>query len=111
MDYEMISAEDFDKLPEDDEQCFVEFEAICRRNMNQMLEGDNQSSDYYSSVRGHYMAAVYAVAQQCGIPNIPDPHVTEQSQSWEFYSRFALAVQGEVARIRIRNRRSRGSLS
>jgi len=36
----MISAEDFDKLPEDDEQCFVEFEAICRRNMNRMLEGE-----------------------------------------------------------------------
>jgi hypothetical protein len=38
MDYELISAEEFDKLPEDDEQCFVEFEAICHRNMTQMME-------------------------------------------------------------------------
>lgn len=38
MDYELISAEEFDKLPEDDEQCFVAFEAICHRNMTQMME-------------------------------------------------------------------------
>lgn len=111
MDYDLISAEDFDKLPEDDDQCFVEFEAICRRNMTEMTEEDHRSSDFYASVRANYMAAVYSVAQQCGIPNIPDPHVSQQHEVWEFYSRFALAVQGEVARIRIRNRRSRGSLS
>ena len=33
MNFELISPEEFDNLPEDDEQCFVEFEAICRRNM------------------------------------------------------------------------------
>jgi len=111
MDYEIISAQDFDNLPEDDEQCFVEFEAICRRNMTQMLEEDQRSGDFYVSVRAHYMAAVYSVAQQCGIPNLPDPHVSEQRETWKFYSTFALAVQGEVARIRIQNRRARGRLS
>jgi hypothetical protein len=33
MDFELISPEEFDALPEDDEQCFVEFEPICRRNI------------------------------------------------------------------------------
>src|SRR5215469_9288710 len=111
MDYELISAEDYGKLPEDDEQCFVEFEAICRRNMTRMLEGEHHSTDYQVSLRTHYMAAVHSVARQCGIPNIPNPHVSEEREVWEFYSRFALAVQGEVARIRVLNRRSQGSLS
>jgi hypothetical protein len=111
MDFELISAEEFNSLPEDDEQCFVEFEAICRRNMTQMMDEEQRPSDFYASVRGHYMAAVYSVAHQCGIPNIPDPHVSEQHEVWEFYSRFALAVHGEVARIRIQNRRTLGRLS
>jgi hypothetical protein len=110
MDYELISAEEFENLPEDDEQCFVEFESICRRSMTKMLEDDNQSSDYYSAVRGQYMSAVYAVANECGIPNIPNPPVSERD-AYESYSAFVSAVHGEVARIRIRNRRSRSALS
>jgi hypothetical protein len=111
MDFELISADEFNALPEDDEQCFVEFEAICRRNMTQMMDEEQRPSDFYTSVRAHYMAAVYSVAQQCGIPNVPNPHVSEQPEVWQFYSRFALAVHGEVARIRIQNRRALGRLS
>lgn len=81
MDYELISAEDFDKLPEDNEQCFVEFEAICRRNMTEMMEEDNRSGDFYTSMRAHYMAAVYSVAQQCGIPNTPIPTYRSNGKS------------------------------
>jgi len=33
MDFELISAEEFERLSEDDERCFVEFEAICRPNL------------------------------------------------------------------------------
>ena len=38
MNFELISAEVYDNLPEDDEQCFVEFEGTYRRNTKSMLE-------------------------------------------------------------------------
>lgn len=42
---------------------------------------------------------------------ILNPYVSAQQEVWEFYSRFALAAQGEVVRIRIQNRRARGRSS
>jgi len=36
MDHELISNEAYRQPPEDDAECFVVFEAICRRNMTRM---------------------------------------------------------------------------
>ncbi len=111
MDFELISAEEFDNLPEDDEQCFVEFEAICRRNMTRMSNQDTRAN-FDQSVQAQYMAAVSSVAVECGLTHLSQPHTLESDNGfYENFSRFSLAVQGEVARIRIRGRRSRGSLS
>jgi len=58
------------------------------------------------------MATVSKVAVQCGIRDIPDSIPAENSDDfYDEFSKFALAVQGEVARIRIRGRRSRNSVS
>ena len=38
MNFELISAEVYDNLPEDDEQCFGEFEGTCRRNTRSTLQ-------------------------------------------------------------------------
>lgn len=76
MDFELISSEAFDSLPEDDEQCFVEFESICRASVNRILD-DEKSGDLFVLVRTQYMAAVYAVAQECGLTNVPSPQATD----------------------------------
>jgi hypothetical protein len=111
MNFELISPEEFDNLPEDDEQCFVEYEAICRRNMTRMLNEDTRGN-FDRSVQSQYMATVSKVAVQCGIRDIPDSIPAENSDDfYDEFSKFALAVQGEVARIRIRGRRSRNSVS
>jgi hypothetical protein len=111
MNFELISAEEFDNLPEDDEQCFVEFEAICRRNMTEMISSDT-SGNFDRSVQAQYMASVSAVAVECGLTNLSVRIPSEDSNSfYAEFSQFSLAVQGEVARIRIRGRRSRNSLS
>jgi hypothetical protein len=111
MDFELISSEEFDNLPEDDAQCFVEFEAICRRNMTRMINSDT-SSAFDRSVQAQYVAAVSSVAVECGLTHLAHPPMIENSGDFfERFSQFGLAVQGEVARIRIRGRRSRGSLS
>lgn len=111
MDHELVSADQFEELPEDDEQCFVELEAICGRKMVHMLEEDRRSDDYYAEVRAQYMAAIYSAARQCGVPNIPNPHVSDQFKIYEFYSTFTLAVRDEVTRIRLQNRQMRGRFS
>ena len=111
MNYELISEEEFANLSEDDEQCFVEFEAICRRNMNRMIN-ENSPGSFDRAVQAQYMAAVSSVAVECGLPNLAHPQAIENEDGfYEAYSRFALAVQGEVARIRVRGRRSRNTLS
>ena len=69
MNFELISPEEFDNLPEDDEQCFVAFEAICRRNMTGMIN-DEKITNFYRSVSGQYMAAVSSVAVECGLTNL-----------------------------------------
>jgi len=108
---DLISSEEYDDLSEDDEQCFVEYEAKCRHNMNQMLDGE-QSSEYIISVQQQYMAEVYSVAQECGITGISSPDLDKGgSHHFTAFSRFLLDAQGEVARIRVRGRRSRNSLS
>jgi hypothetical protein len=101
MDYELISEEQYANLSGNDEQCFVEFESICRSNMTRLL-GSNPSHDLDRSVREHYMAAVSAVAAECGIPNLN--YNPDDENFWPTFSSFNLAVQGEVARIRIRQR-------
>lgn len=111
MEFELISADEFDALPEDNEQCFVEFEAICRRNMTRMINRDTNAS-FDRSVQAQYMASVSSVAVECGLTNLERQIPAENDN--EFYSEFSqfcLAVQGEVARIRIRGRRSRNSVS
>jgi hypothetical protein len=112
MDFELISAEEFDNLPEDDEQCFVEFEAICRRNMTFMISHESRSS-FDRSVQAQYMAAVSAVAVECGLTNLSVSSIPPDNSDsfYDEFGQFSLAVQGEVARIRIRGRRSRNALS
>jgi hypothetical protein len=70
--------------------------------MTRMID-ENTSSDFDQAVREQYMAAVAAVAQECQISNIVyDP--AGRGNFNDYFSQFSLAVQGEVARIRIRSR-------
>jgi hypothetical protein len=102
MDYDLISEEEYAGLPDDDEECFVAFEAICRRNMNRMINEDT-SHEFDWTIKSQYMSAVSSVGEECGIPNIKMGAYNEQ-EFHETFSRFCLAVHGEIARIRIRGR-------
>jgi hypothetical protein len=105
MSYELIFEEEYANLPDEDDRCFVEFENICRRNMTWMID-ENTSNNFDQAVRAQYLAAVAAVARELCIPNIEyDPDV--RGNFFEIFSQFSWAVQGEVARIRIRSRSMR----
>ncbi|MDE1896516.1 MAG: hypothetical protein KGH91_05550 [Rhodospirillales bacterium] len=102
MSYELISEEEYANLPDEDDRCFVEFEHIVRRNMTRMID-ENTSREFDLAVREQYMAAVAAVAWECHISNI-EYNPDSNNNFNEAFSRFSLAVQGEVAKIRIRLR-------
>ena len=98
MSFELISEEQFERLSEDDEQCFVEFESICRGNMTRMLDQEN-SEIFFRSVREQYMASVYSVSNECRTLNIPEPNLKYEDNFDAQFAKFSLDVQGEVARI------------
>ncbi len=108
---QLVSDDDYNELPEDDEQCFAAFEAKIRASMTAKLDDENRSGEYFQSLKSQYMAAVYSVALECGITTLPIPKFNNISNFYETFNIFELAVQGEVARIRVRGRRSLGATS
>lgn len=105
MRYELISEQEYETLPEDKEQYFVAFENICRRNVMNFITRDT-SQEFDRLVHAQYMAAVSAVAEECDIPNLSVGYINMNNIDEE-YNTFLLAVQKEVARIRVRERRNR----
>ena len=65
MNYELITAEEYDALPEDDDQKFVAIEQICRRSMTQMID-ENTRGEFDNLVRMQYMTTVAAAAEELG---------------------------------------------
>ena len=110
MNFELISREDYENLPDDTEQFFVEFESICRRNMTMMLNDEQHSNEFYLSVHQQYMSLVYSVADECGISGLPIPDFSNVNNFHAEYNRFCLLVHGQVARICFRKRRSYASV-
>lgn len=102
---QLVTGDDYNDLPEDDEQCFAAFEAKIRANMTEKLDNEDRSGEYYHSIKSQYMASVYSVALECGINTLPAPRFDNNAKFYETYHSFELAVQGEVARILVRGRR------
>lgn len=105
MHYELISADEYENLPEDDEQKFVEIERICRRSMTEMIDRET-SNDFDHLVRMQYMTTVAAAAQELGIEGLDYPHDAEYPANE--LDNFLLRASGVVTRIRLRaGRRSK----
>lgn len=100
MDYEIISESEYESLPEDAEDKFVALEAICRRNMNQMMSEDS-SGNFDSSIRLQYMATVSAAAQELGVGEFEFPAYNSDFNYPQFAD-FSLKANGLVTRLRLR---------
>lgn len=102
MHYELISAEEYENLPDDPQEQFVELESICRRNMTEMIS--NQTPvDFDHIVRMQYMTTVASAAQELDIEGVFYPHNAEDPA--KAIDTFLLDVSGVVTRIRLRSRR------
>ncbi|WKL58204.1 hypothetical protein Q1W73_04270 [Asticcacaulis sp. ZE23SCel15] len=101
MHYELISAEEYDNLPDDPQEQFVELEGICRRNMTKMIS--NQTPvDFDRIVRMQYMTTVASAAQELDIEGILYPYNADDPVCE--IDIFLLKVSGVVTRIRLRSR-------
>jgi len=99
MNYELISAEDYDNLPEEPDLKFVEIDRICRRNLTEMIS-EHTDGHFDDMVRLQYMTTLAASAAELNIPGIEYPHGEEHPAM--HISSFMLAVSGAVTRIRLR---------
>ena len=99
MNYELISAEDYNNLPEESDLKFVEIDRICRRNMTAMID-QNTSGEFDAMVRLQYMTTLSAAAAELGITGINYPR--SQDYPAAHFPEFMLAVSGAVTRIRLR---------
>lgn len=104
MNYELISEADYASLPKDNEECFATFEAICRRNMTAIIAQSKDDRGTEQEVRSQYMAAVSAVASECGIRNLEADTDYDYNTFYEVFTPFQRAVHGEIAHIRVRGR-------
>ena len=108
---ELISAEELDNLPEDDDRAFVAAELICRRNVLRVVQqDDSERGDWADEMRLQYMTTVAALADQFNIPDLIFPADAHNS-TYRAYADFARVTQAAVARIVARNRKSRNSTS
>jgi hypothetical protein len=69
---QLISDTDYEGLPEDNAEGFVEFVAKIRGNMLKMLGEKGKSEAHYKAIQSQYMSAVHATASECNI-QLPDP--------------------------------------
>lgn len=97
---ELISAEDYNSLPDDPQAKFVAFEEICRRNMNAFIHNESDP-DLDMMIRQQYMMQVSAAAEECGVEGLAYPwRPDDMALAAED---FLLTASGIVTRFRLRN--------
>lgn len=104
MQYELMSDEDYEGLPEEADQKFVAIEAICRRNLNRFI-GQEDRNEFDDLLRNQYMMMVSSAAAELGIEGVQYPHNADRP-AFEL-DRFMVEVTGVVTRVRLRSSSSR----
>lgn len=99
MDFELMSAGDFETLPDDPMERFVKVEEICRRNMNLMIR-DDTNSRFDGIIRTQYMNVVAAAAHELGIEGLDYPYNMDNPLGQ--LGDFMLKANGISTRFRLR---------
>lgn len=106
--YELITPEDYDNLPDDPGEQFIEIERICRKNANDMLDrgfGGSSNEELAYEIRLQYMTTVAAAAAELNVQGVDLPdEINNMSYS---YQQFVLASSGVVTRLRLKGRKDR----
>lgn len=102
---QLITREDYANLPEDDEECFLAIEEICRRNMDSVIN-ELSREENPGPIWASYMSIVSTAALQCGIHDLSiHPSITND---FERLQKFQEALDVVTTRLHFRNRRRSG---
>ncbi|WFU47728.1 hypothetical protein [Sinorhizobium terangae] len=104
MEYELITEQDYDALPEEPALKFVALEAICRRNMNQFIS-EQTPATFDRMIEMQYMSVVSAAAEELGIGGLSYP--SHLDEPYTAFNDFLLEAAAAVTRIRLRNSSSK----
>ncbi len=104
MQYELMTEQDYDELPEDPALKFVALEAICRRRLNEAISQDTPQQ-FDQLIQMQYMSVVSAAAAELGVegPSYPS-HLDEPHAA---FNDFMLEAAAIVTRIRLRTTSSK----
>ena len=97
---QLISAEDYDSLPDDPIGKFVAFEEICRRNLN-LLVNDQTPHEFDRTIHLQYMMMVSSAARECGVDGLEYP--SQLSNPLDGLEDFMLQASGIVTCFRLRS--------
>jgi len=96
-----LREQDYDDLPEDDDEAFVRLEGLSRDRLHQADTDEHNNLTYQAAMR--YMNEIAALADQFEISGIT--YNEECSDFHSEYGRFTRAVEYRVAQIRVQKAR------
>lgn len=108
MNYELITAEDYNALPDEPELAFAQLEEIARHRLSEIIDF-SESVALDEELRRQYMAIVSSAAEALGIPGLEMPATLQKEQ--DTYVTYSIAVASKVNKIRIKRRGSSRSSS
>jgi uncharacterized protein (UPF0147 family) len=103
-DYQLLTEDDYANFPAGDEECFLELEATCRRNLHREFDrldrGENAEPLWES-----YISIVSSAAAECGIEGVSD---AGKGETYDRFREFRSNVDAAVTRLRLRGRHQGG---
>ncbi|WP_176590132.1 hypothetical protein [Sphingobium sp. EM0848] len=101
VEYELMSPDDYDNLPEEPEEKFIAIERTCRINLNSILRTlDENDSWSYKMIQLQYMTTVSAAAAELNISGVEYPNGHREPHLG--FDDFLLQTSGAVTRARLR---------
>lgn len=98
---QLITNADYNNLPDDDEECFVALEEICRRNFDRLFDELDPKADA-EPLWDTYVSVVHNAAIECGVQGLS---ITNSGKPYERFCLFQSDVDGLITRLRLRSRR------
>nr|WP_087573317.1 hypothetical protein [Sphingomonas sp. CDS-1] len=101
VEYELMTPEDYEALPEEPEEQFIAIERTCRINLNRLLP-ILERNDAWSRqmLQLQYMTTVAAAAAELNIPEVRFPQGHDEPHL--VFDEFLLQASGAVTRARLR---------
>ncbi len=103
LEYDLITDEDIENLPEEPHERFVALDTICRRSLSRLISNESQVS-FDNFARIQYMSYIAAAAEELGVQGIFYPKLMNPIEGFE---EFVREVGAASMRIRLKSKSSK----